>query len=174
VGITSVYVTHDQAEALVMSDEIIVMSDGRIQQTGDPHDIYARPANRYVSNFIGVANLLPGRVVRVTAPGRGEIEVQEGAARVRLPCRLGEGVGEGAPAVLSVRPENVQALREDRGEPRLEGLVLQTIFLGNSLDCRVRWGAFEWKILAHPRYLLRAGERVFLRLDPEHSLAVRP
>ena len=174
VGITSVYVTHDQAEALVMSDEIIVMSDGRIQQTGDPHDIYARPANRYVSNFIGVANLLPGRVVRVTAPGRGEIEVQEGAARVRLPCRLGEGVGEGAPAVLSVRPENVQALREDRGEPRLEGLVLQTIFLGNCLDCRVRWGAFEWKILAHPRYLLRAGERVFLRLDPEHSLAVRP
>ncbi|MGH7400785.1 MAG: ABC transporter ATP-binding protein [Candidatus Rokuibacteriota bacterium] len=174
VGITSVYVTHDQAEALVMSDEIIVMSKGRIQQTGGPHDIYARPANRYVSNFIGTANLLPGHVVRVTGPGRGEIEVREGAAPVRLPCRLGEGLAEGAPAVLSVRPENVQALREDRGEPRLEGLVRQTIFLGNCLDCRVGWGEFEWKILAHPRHHLRPGERVFLRLDPEHSLAVRP
>jgi iron(III) transport system ATP-binding protein len=174
VGITSIYVTHDQAEALVMSDEIIVMSAGRIQQAGGPHDIYARPVNRYVSNFIGVANLLPGHVVRVTAPGRGEIEVREGAATVRLPCRLGEGLGEGAPAVLSVRPENVQALREEPGEPRLEGRVLQTIFLGNCLDCRVRWGEFEWKILAHPRHRLQPGDRVFLRLDPEHSLAVRP
>ncbi len=174
VGITSVYVTHDQAEALVMSDEIIVMREGRIQQTGGPHAIYARPVNRYVSNFIGVANLLPGRVVQVTAPGRGEIEVGEGAGRVRLPCRLGEGIAEGAPAVLSVRPENVRALREDRGEPRLEGEVLQSIFLGNCLDCRVRWREFEWKVLAHPRQGLRPGERVYLRLDPEHSLAVQP
>jgi iron(III) transport system ATP-binding protein len=100
--------------------------------------------------------------------------VREGAATVRLPCRLGEGLGEGASAVLSVRPENVQALPEEPGEPRLEGRVLQTIFLGNCLDCRVRWGAFEWKILAHPRQRLQPGDRVFLRLDPEHSLAVRP
>ena len=174
VGITSVYVTHDQAEALVMSDEIVVMSNGRIQQQGGPRDIYARPANRYVSSFIGVANLLPGRVVCVTAPGRGEIEVGEGVGRVRLPCRLGEGVEEGAPAVLSVRPENVEDVREPGGEPRLEGEVLQTIFLGNCLDCRVRWGDFEWKVLAHPRERLRPGERVYLRLDPEHSLAVQP
>jgi iron(III) transport system ATP-binding protein len=174
IGITSVYVTHDQAEALVMSDEIVVMSKGRIQQTGDPHDIYARPVNRYVSEFIGVANLLPGHVVRITAPDRGEIEIRDGATRVRLPCRLGAGMSEGAPAVLSVRPENVQAEREPQSEPRLEGEVLQTIFLGNCLDCRVRWGEFEWKILAHPRQRLQPGERVFLRLDPEHSLAVRP
>lgn len=174
VGITSVYVTHDQAEALVMSDEIIVMSKGRIQQKGGPHDIYARPTNRYVSNFIGAANLLPGRIVRVTAPGRGEIEVGQGAERVHLPCRLGEGIAEGDAAVLSVRPENVEASRENGGEPRLEGEVLQTIFLGNCLDCRVRWGEFEWKVLAHPRERLRPGERVYLRLDPEHSLAVRP
>ena len=75
VGITSIYVTHDQAEALVMSDEIIVMSKGRIQQKGGPRDIYARPVNAYVSNFIGVANLLKGHVIAVTAPGRGEVEI---------------------------------------------------------------------------------------------------
>lgn len=174
VGITSVYVTHDQAEALVMSDEIIVMSKGRIQQRGGPQDIYARPVNRYVSNFIGVANLLEGTVVRVTAPGRGEFEVNHENARVHLPCRLGEGLGEGSPAVLSVRPENVQATREANGGPCLEGEVLQTIFLGNCLECRVLWGRFEWKVLAHPRANLRPGERVYLRLDPEHSLAVEP
>jgi iron(III) transport system ATP-binding protein len=173
VGITSVYVTHDQAEALVMSDDIIVMSKGRIEQKGRPHDIYARPVNAYVSNFIGVANLLKGRVVRVTAPGRGEAEIVERGARVRLPCRLGDGMTEGADAVLSVRPENVQA-RHDRSGLCLEGEVLQTIFLGNCVDCRVRWGAFEWKVLAHPRARLRPGEKVYLHLDPEHTLAVRP
>ena len=174
VGITSVYVTHDQAEALVMSDAIVVMSKGRIQQEGGPRDIYAQPANRYVSAFIGVANLLEGHVTRITAAGWGEIEVHRDGGRVRLPCRLGAGVEAGAPAVLSVRPENVQILPEPGGEPRLEGEVLQTIFLGNCLDCRVRWGDFEWKILAHPRQRLRPGERVYLRLDPEHSLAVQP
>jgi len=174
VGITSVYVTHDQAEALVMSDEIIVMSKGRIQQKGGPHQVYAWPVNAYVSNFIGVANLLKGRVIEVTAPGRGEVEIAEGGMRVRLPCRLGDGVAKDSEAVLSVRPENVHAERQNGGERRLEGEVLQAIFLGNHVDCRVRWGGFEWKVLAHPRDGLRVGERVYLRLDPEHTLAVRP
>lgn len=174
VGITSVYVTHDQSEALVMSDNIIVMSKGRIQQSGGPHDIYACPANRYVSDFIGVANLLEGRIVRVTAPGHGEIEVNQGAESVRLPCCLSEGITEGARVALCVRPENVKAMREHNGGPRLEGKVLQTIFLGNCLDCRISWGEFEWKVLAHPRERLRVGDRVYLCLDPEHSLAVQP
>jgi len=174
VGITSVYVTHDQAEALVMSDQIIVMSKGRIEQRGGPHEIYARPVNAYVSNFIGVANLIASRVVKVTAPGRGEAEIVAGGMRVRLPCRLGDGLAEGADAILSVRPENVQPRRDDGGGPCLEGEVLQTIFLGNCIDCRVRWGDFEWKVLAHPRARLRNGEKVYLHLDPEHTLAVQP
>ena len=175
VGITSVYVTHDQAEALVISDEIVVMSKGRIEQKGRPHEIYARPVNAYVSNFIGVANLLAGRIVRVTAPGRGEAEVAAGGAPVRLPCRFADGIAEGAEVVLSVRPENVQARHENSaGASALEGEVLQTIFLGNCIDCRVRWGEFEWKVLAHPRTPLRAGGKVYLHLDPDHTLAVRP
>ncbi|MGA7487084.1 MAG: ABC transporter ATP-binding protein [Xanthobacteraceae bacterium] len=174
VGVTSIYVTHDQAEALVMSDEIIVMSKGRIQQRGRPHEIYARPVNAYVSNFIGVANLLKGRVVEITAPGRGKVEISERGVTVQLPCRIGDGIAVGADAILSVRPENVRASHENGGDACLEGEVLQAIFLGNCIDCRVRWGEFEWKVLAHPRTPLRNGERVYLRLDPEHTLAVRP
>ena len=174
VGITSVYVTHDQSEALVMSDEIIVMSKGRIEQTGGPHEIYARPVNAYVSNFIGVANLLKGRVLKVTAPGRGEVEVSEGGRQVKLSCQLGEGIRAGNEAVVSVRPENVRAERGNGGAELLEGEVLAAIFLGNYVDCRVRWGDFEWKVIAHPRDRLRKGEKVFLRLDPEHTLAVQP
>jgi iron(III) transport system ATP-binding protein len=158
-----------------MSDEIVVMSKGRIEQKGRPHEIYARPVNAYVSNFIGVANLLNGRIARVTAPGRGEAEVAAGGASVRLSCRFADGITEGAEVVVSVRPENVQARHENNGGAAcLEGEVLQTIFLGNCVDCRVRWGAFEWKVLAHPRVPLRAGEKVYLHLDPDHTLAVQP
>jgi iron(III) transport system ATP-binding protein len=174
VGITSIYVTHDQAEALVMSDEIIVMSKGRIQQKGGPREIYARPVNAYVSNFIGAANLLKGRVVNVTAPGRGEVEIAASGRTVQLPCLLGAGMAAGADAVISVRPENVEATRQNGGGLRLEGEVIQAIFLGNSVDCRVRWGEFEWKVMAHPRAGLKTGEKVYLRLDPEHTLAVLP
>src|SRR5690606_13590022 len=174
VGITSVYVTHDQAEALVMSDEIIVMRKGGIEQRGSAHDVYARPVNRYVSDFIGVANLLEGRVLRVTAPGRGEIEVSRDGQAAILPCLLSEGVGEGAQALLCVRPENVKALPQPNGEPRIEGEIVHTVFLGNCIDCRVRWGSFEWKVLAHPRAMLRRGDRVYVYPDPQHSRAVKP
>jgi iron(III) transport system ATP-binding protein len=174
VGITSVYVTHDQAEALVMSDEIIVMSKGRIQQRGGPREIYARPVNAYVSNFIGVANLLKGRVIVATAPDRGEVEVEAGDRKIRLPCKLTAGMTPGAEVVLSVRPENIAASRQNGAGASIEGEVIQAIFLGNCVDCRVRWGDFEWKVMAHPRAGLKSGEKVYLRLDPEHTLAVKP
>ncbi len=174
VGITSIYVTHDQAEALVMSDEIIVMSKGRIQQRGTPHEIYARPVNAYVSNFIGVANLLKGRIVAVNGGGRGKIEIAQNGKQLQFPCLIAAGIRAGDEAVLSVRPENVQA-RRDNGDGRcLEGEVLQAIFLGNCVDCRVRWGDFEWKVLTHPRGRLSKGDKVYLHLDPEHTLAVQP
>jgi iron(III) transport system ATP-binding protein len=174
VGITSIYVTHDQTEALVLSDEIVVMVKGTIAQKGRPHDIYTRPVNAYVSNFIGAANLLKGRVVAVTAPGRGEVELMEGAKTLRLSCLLGEELKAGECAVVSVRPESVRASRERDADARIEGEVSQLIFLGNCVDCRVRWGAFEWKVLAHPRAGLRKGEKVYLKLDPERTLAIEP
>jgi iron(III) transport system ATP-binding protein len=173
VGITSVYVTHDQAEALVMSDEIIVMSKGRIQQRGGPREIYGRPVNAYVSNFIGTVNLLKGRVVAVTAPGQGQVEIEHDGRKVQLPCLLLDGMAAGAEIMVSVRPENVEAARQNGGDS-LEGEVIQAIFLGNCVDCRVRWGAFEWKVLAHPRDGLKSGDKVYLRLDPRHTLAVQP
>jgi ABC-type Fe3+/spermidine/putrescine transport system ATPase subunit len=157
-----------------MSDEIIVMSKGRIQQRGGPREIYGRPVNAYVSNFIGAANLLKGHVLSVTAPGRGEVEIAAGSRKAQVSCRLGAGIAAGADAVISVRPENVEATRQNGGGPSLEGEVIQAIFLGNCVDCRVRWGEFEWKVMAHPRSGLKAGEKVYLRLDPEHTLAVQP
>ena len=83
-------------------------------------------------------------------------------------------MSEGVEAVLSVRPENVRAERENGNGSYLEGEVEHAIFLGSYVDCRVRWGDFEWKVIAHPRMGLKQGEKVYLRLDPEHTLAVQP
>ena len=174
VGITSIYVTHDQSEALVMSDEIIVMSKGNIEQRGGPLEIYSRPVNEYVSNFIGVANLLKGKVLEVKEPGQGVFELAQGGKQVQMPCLLSPGIAAGEDAVLSVRPENVHAVREKDADTTLEGEVTFAIFLGSHVDCRVQWGDFEWKVIAHPRTRLKAGEKVYLKFDPEHTLAVQP
>lgn len=173
VGITSIYVTHDQSEALVMSDEIIVMSKGKIEQRGGPVEIYSKPVNEYVSNFIGVANLMKGKVIEVSEPGLGKVEVAQDGQTVQLPCRLGPGIGAGEDAVLSVRPENVHAV-PDGGEGTVAGECTHAIFLGSYVDCRVKWGDFEWKVISHPRNHPRTGDRVHLRFDPEHTLAVQP
>jgi iron(III) transport system ATP-binding protein len=174
VGITSIYVTHDQSEALVMSDEIIVMSKGSIEQKGGPHEIYTQPVNEYVSNFIGVANLLQGRIVKAVEGGRGEVEISENRSSIRLGCSLGEGIEEGDDVILSIRPENVRASHEEINGASIEGEVIQVIFLGNCVDCRVQWGEFEWKILSHPRADLSEGDKVYLTFDAEHAVAVKP
>ena len=174
VGITSVYVTHDQAEALVMSDEIIVMSKGRIEQKGDPIQVYGVPVNGYVSNFIGVANQLEARVVNAGHDGPGVVEVTGGAEPLSLSCRIGEGLDVGDKTILSIRPENVHVERERPDGPSVRGEVLEVIFLGSHVDCRVVWGDFEWRIFEHPRTGLREGQTVWLRFDSEHMLAVKP
>jgi len=175
VGITSVYVTHDQAEALVMSDDIIVMSKGKIEQSGGPHSIYARPINRYVSNFIGMANLLNGKISNISKTGLSEIMISQDGETIKIPCVLDDDkLKEGDNAVLSVRPENVYALRDKPEGLSIQGEVIQTVFLGNYIDCRVKWGEFEWKVQAHPRERLKKGERVYIRLDSNHTIAVLP
>ncbi|SEF02453.1 putative spermidine/putrescine transport system ATP-binding protein [Rhizobiales bacterium GAS188] len=102
LGITFIYVTHDQREALVMSDRIAVMNNGRIEQLGSPGDLYDRPANRFVASFVGESNFLEGRVEGVE---QNKLVVSLGAAKVRA---IGHaGFDAGAPVVLTVRPEKL-------------------------------------------------------------------
>ncbi|MDR7523780.1 MAG: ABC transporter ATP-binding protein [Armatimonadota bacterium] len=119
LGITSVYVTHDQAEALAISDVVVVMHQGRIEQIGTPVDLYRRPASRFVADFIGEANLLPA-------------VVEEGAVRVggyRFAYRQ-DGVAPG-PATLMVRPEAIRVLRDGEGLP---GRIRSAFFMGTYAD----------------------------------------
>ena len=87
---------------------------------------------------------------------------------------MGEGIEEGDDVILSIRPENVRASHEEINGASIEGEVIQVIFLGNCVDCRVQWGEFEWKILSHPRADLSEGDKVYLTFDAEHAVAVKP
>jgi spermidine/putrescine transport system ATP-binding protein len=130
VGITFVYVTHDQEEALTMSDRIAVMNHGVIEQIADPETVYERPATTFVAGFIGVSNLMPGEVVS-TGTGTAELRLDAGVT-VRTGA-AGVSVGERVHAV--VRPEKLQlesAASAANGRPSVEGQVESALYLGTA------------------------------------------
>jgi iron(III) transport system ATP-binding protein len=177
VGITSIYVTHDQSEALVMSDRVVVMDKGVIQQIDDPQTIYARPANTFVANFIGVANLMPG-----TLRGRSgelcEMEIPLGEGRAPLHVRAigGAGASAGQALTLSLRPEDIAlhlARPTDVANGNLfEGEVIDTVYLGNMLECRVKVGQHEVGIQVDHYEQLDPQQKVFLSFEPDHGLCL--
>jgi spermidine/putrescine transport system ATP-binding protein len=127
VGITFIYVTHDQEEALTMSDRIAVMSDGNIVQVGSPTEVYQEPATSYVADFLGVSNLLD---VDVIGPKDGGIAVRYGDQT--LMC-ASDGMTKPGPAKAVLRPERIQLLPHDqRGPNRLPGMVDRLVYLGST------------------------------------------
>ena len=175
VGITSIYVTHDQTEALVMSDRVVIMDGGVIQQIGDPRTIYARPANTFVASFIGAANLLEGTVL-----GRHrdacDLEIRVGSERAPLRLRAagGGGAAPGQKVILTLRPEDI-ALHLNRPHEAsnvIDGEVIETVYLGSFLDCQVRVGAREVSVQIDHYERLVPGQRVFLTFNPEHALCL--
>jgi len=145
VGITFVYVTHDQEEALTMSDMIVVMRDGLIQQQGLPDELYERPSNAFVANFIGVSNFIPARLVEHDrATGRAVVETDNG---VRLAGHITDREAQpedGATVTVAVRPERlrVEAARDDvasdDGWATVSGRIHQGTYLGDQTEFRIR------------------------------------
>jgi ABC-type Fe3+/spermidine/putrescine transport system ATPase subunit len=177
VGITSVYVTHDQAEALVMSDRVVVMNKGVIQQIGDPQTIYAHPANTFVANFIGVANLVPG-ILRGRSGGFCELEVPIGNGHppLRLLAAGAENAQLQQSLTLSLRPEDIAVHLErpdgEAGSNVFEGEVIQTVYLGNVLDCRVKVGSHELSVQIEHFDQIAPQQKVYLSFAPDHGLCL--
>jgi putative spermidine/putrescine transport system ATP-binding protein len=135
IGITTVYVTHDQAEAMVMSDRIVVMFDGRIAQVGAPAEIYARPNSRRVADFIGLSNFVAGRVMGTEA---GEMHVID-TALGKLRCPSAARLAPGTEALVMVRPEALSVAPETpaNGANAFSGIVRERHFLGNLAQMKI-------------------------------------
>ena len=170
VGITTVYVTHDQAEAMVIADRIAVMFAGRIHQLAEPREIYHRPETAMVAEFIGLTNFIAGEIA-----GRdGDLVILETA--------LGSLRGAGRPPetgeksrVLIVRPEAIRASREPgpAAQNRLAGTVRAVAFLGNLVDYRVEVSpGMVLRVQGDPHAGIGAGERVHLTFDPAATWSV--
>jgi spermidine/putrescine transport system ATP-binding protein len=176
VGITFVYVTHDQNEALTMSDRIAVMNDGVIEQLGPPRDIYEHPATRFVAGFIGTSNLLAGSLARVTG-GQGVIEVSPDE-RIIVPARRSE-LTAGQEVELTVRPEKIElaAGPGPAGGCALRGTVTEVVYLGTSTSFSVHTttGAdvvvFQQNSASADTPVGR-GDEVWLTWDPQHSYPI--
>ena len=153
LGITSVYVTHDQEEALAISDRVVVMREGVIEQTGSPHDLYTRPASRFVADFIGSANFLPGRY-----DGQ-EIDL----LGYRWPHQQDITAG---PVTVMVRPEAVEFARHD--EPALEATLVSSAYLGAATEYIFDVAGTELFATMSGGGMSAAekGDRVRLRLKP--------
>ena len=150
-GITVVYVTHDQTEAMAMSDRVIVFNKGAVQQMDTPTNIYRRPANQFVADFVGKINFIRGAASdgRVDFPG-GQWMAYGGERR--------------GPVVVAVRPENM-VMRRDRGV--LKGTLAKAYYLGDTNDCRVRIGDADVRVIAagHTYGQIPEGEELWLDFD---------
>ena len=142
-GITFIFVTHDQEEALTMSDRIAVMSDGEIQQLGDARDIYERPLNRFVADFIGETNLLAMTVEDITD---GRACCQFGAGH-QVMCEAIDGIAVGSSAHVSLRPERLFLSKEPAGPDSLNATVRENVFVGTDITTLLDLeGGFEFRV----------------------------
>ena len=152
LGITFVYVTHDQEEALTMSDHIVVMNQGYIQQEGTPEDIYNEPENAFVADFIGEANIIPAvmikdKLVKILGTDFDCVDV---------------GFGENKPVDVVIRPEDVELLEPDKGI--ITGEVTHVIFKGVHYEMEVMAVGFEW--LVHSTSMFSVGQKVGIYVVP--------
>jgi iron(III) transport system ATP-binding protein len=158
LGVTTVYVTHDQEEALAMSSVIAVMEEGRIAQIGTPREVYGKPSSRFVAEFIGVSNLLEG-VIAGRENGTGLVKTADGV----LAAADGAGLTEGRRVVAVVRAEDVRLEPRDGGAPapnRWPGVVQTPAFRGDSVDHEVLVGGTSVRVRTDPGRAAAAGDEV--------------
>ena len=152
LGITFIYVTHDQEEALTLSDTIVVLNDGRIQQIGTPTDIYNEPQNAFVADFIGDSNIIPAIMIE---------DKLVSILDTRFAC-VDTGFGHNKPVDVVIRPEDVELVEPSEGI--IQGVVSHLIFKGVHYEMEVMANGYEW--LVHSTTMFPVGKQVGIKVDP--------
>jgi iron(III) transport system ATP-binding protein len=160
--ITTIYVTHDQLEALSMSDRLALLNQGRIVQEGAPREVYLQPADAFAANFLGRTNLLEGVVIE-----SGLVETRFG----RLRCSLPASLTAGAQVKIGFRPESAELF--DAGDG-LAGTVVASSFIGEAVEYQVDLGGTVVRVKGEPYLLRQPGESVVIRVPPERCYVLEP
>jgi iron(III) transport system ATP-binding protein len=172
VGLTTIYVTHDQGEALALSHEIAVMNEGRIVQIGTPRAIYDHPRTKFVADFIGTTNFISGIALgRDAQTGRWNVRTPAGDMLVHTDSELSSDMR----VTVSIRPEDVELLEEAPAATALNlssGLLDQKVFLGDFIDCQVKIGDVILLSRAHPSLRTPVGGKIHVRTNPDKCIAI--
>jgi len=172
MGITSVYVTHDQAEAMVISDRIVVMESGNVVQIGNPEQIYQNPANRFVADFIGAMNFISGEIVRVL-PDSGNVQVRTEFSGNML-CQTPDmaATTSGKQVYASIRPEDVQILSNPPQETEnlFKGTIAHRAYLGNFMFFFVNINGTMIRVQVPHHLPHEEGDEVYLFLNPQKCM----
>jgi ABC-type Fe3+/spermidine/putrescine transport system ATPase subunit len=174
LDITSVYVTHDQAEALVLSDRIAILQDGKLVQVGSPSEIYSRPGNKFVAGFVGLTSFIEGQVVQGDGPAGYLLVRTEDGIEIRV-CVAPRPPGQAV--TLAIRPEHIQMQSQPPAAEAaqvnvLQGTVQRSAYLGDVVDYRVQVG--EWLLRVHTGTdaVLAAGDSVYLTVPCDQITVV--
>ncbi len=171
LGLTTLYVTHDQAEALALSDEIAVMDSGHVIQRGTPYEIYHKPVTEFVAAFIGSTNILRGRVESAMGvDGMGSVATPHGSLR----CSFSKAAAAQDDVIIVIRPEDIRLSGEAPGESRnvFPGKVANRIFLGEVIDYLIDSGDEEIRVRARPEWDFQIGAQVHIMLPPEKCVGL--
>jgi spermidine/putrescine transport system ATP-binding protein len=179
LGITFIYVTHDQEEALTMSDRIAVMSRGKVQQMGTPVEIYERPANKFVADFIGESNFLEGRIKSLSRTEASVFIPALNAEVTGMP--VSEGLAKDEDVVVSIRPEKVRISEKNLNHANIfHGKVTNTVYIGADTHVYtdihgVQIKIFEQNRVSHldPKSFYAVGQDISLVLMPENTLVLK-
>jgi iron(III) transport system ATP-binding protein len=177
LGFTAIYVTHDQEEALALSDQVVVMNHGRVEGMAEPRKLFAHPTTPFVADFLGFDNMFEGEVSEAGAAAGGPqpVEVALGdGMRLRSFWRGGEPLARGAPVMLAFRSERVnlaaEAGRQNAGANRVEASIEASVYLGSYQDCLIRAGALRVRAVGPGESTYEPGDRVTFSVRPEDCI----
>lgn len=167
--ITAIYVTHDQAEALVLSDRIAILNHGKIVQIGTPEEIYQRPVNTFVAGFIGLCTFIEAQVITLSSDG-SILRTEDGLTikTIKKDLFLGQRV------TLAVRPEfiTISVAKPETSENVFPARITRYAYLGDNLDCWLRIGKWDLRTRLPVSLSPTVGQEVFVRLKPEHIIVI--
>ena len=173
LGFTAIYVTHDQEEAMALSDQVVVMNRGEVEQTGEPMQVFQEPATLFAARFLGCSNVIPGHVASATEDGTVLVELMggirmTGSWREATPATSGEAVA------VAFRPGTV-TLGQTLPDPTnvVEGQILTAAFLGHSIDYTIKVGELMIRAETSPDIAIAAGQTTKLQIPRHHSFVYR-